>query len=172
MNPEQRDLVYSLMTVPGQPEPISKDEFLRRFGESDGRRLGMRLVREAAVERSGVDLEYALIVASLFGVPDQLVQPLCDIFRADWHIRHEEIIRILAELRTVEAIPTLIAAAQWAPEYMAKIDHGRSMARKAIYGLGAIPGPQADSALRALLHSDNGFVASRARAQLERRAEE
>jgi len=55
------------------------------------------------------------------------------------------------------------------PPYL-DFDESRALARKAIWALGAIPGPEARQALTWLMDAENSVVREGAEAQLARRA--
>ena len=75
---------------------------------------------------------------------------------------------MIAKLRSPMAIPALARAADYVPEYL-EWDEDRELARKAVWALGAIPGPEADNALRELVHSTHGRIRDEAHRQLDRR---
>ena len=47
MSPEEQQLVLSLVTQPDGSRRLEPDEFLRRFGATDGRSLGLQLLQDA-----------------------------------------------------------------------------------------------------------------------------
>lgn len=61
MTPEQQHLALDLAFAHGDTRNISPEEFLRRFGESDGPALARRLVAEAIEQEDPDDLEAALV---------------------------------------------------------------------------------------------------------------
>ncbi|HET6383903.1 MAG TPA: hypothetical protein VFJ58_10970 [Armatimonadota bacterium] len=67
MTPEQRSLVLALATVPVGPPPMARQEFLRRFGATDGIALGLDLLRDAMDGRDRSGVELALVVCGTFG---------------------------------------------------------------------------------------------------------
>lgn len=170
MTPEEKSLIHSLVIGrPTGPPPPSKSEFLERYGEDDGTKLAERLISEAVHERDSEALELSLIVGFVFGVSSQLVAPLSEALTEDWHISHENIVSMLDRLRTPASIPGFIHAARHVPDYL-DFDDARALAVKAIWGLGNLPVPEAESALRSLLDSDNEVVDRNVREQLQRRS--
>jgi hypothetical protein len=170
MTPEERRLVLSLVTAPKAPAELSPDEFLRRFGVSDGQTLGLRLLREAVARRDGEDAELALIVCSVFGVTMDHLEPLVRLVAADWHVKHEDAVTLLGRLRTPDAVDALYEATQWVPAYL-DFDESRALADKAVRALAAIPGERAEQALLRLLDADDAVVRKQAEKQIARRRE-
>ena len=68
MTPEQRSEILALVLVPGGRKPAPADEFLRKFGVTDGARLGLDLLRDAVARRDPIDVvEFAEINATAAG---------------------------------------------------------------------------------------------------------
>ncbi|MGW1468577.1 HEAT repeat domain-containing protein [Streptomyces sp. NPDC002308] len=165
MTPESKKLVLSLVTYPGTGRKGSPDDVLRHFGTDDGSALGLRLLLDAVKGQDATDVEMALIVAGTFGLTDEYLEPLIDLVSADWHYQHEDIVSLLAGLRTPRAVEALYGATQWVPDYLA-FDDSRALAVKAVWGLARTPGPEAKDALTRLLGSDDDIVREQARARL------
>jgi hypothetical protein len=168
VTPEERRLVSSLVTAPMAPAELSPQDFLRRFGASDGQALGLRLLRDAVERRNGEDVEAALIVCSTFGVTMDHLLPLAQLASADWHVKHEDVVTLLGQLRTPDAVDALYEATQWVPAYL-DFDESRALAGKAVRALAAIPGERAEQALLRLLDADDAVVRKQAEKQMERR---
>ncbi len=169
MTPDQRRLVLSLAITPTGGPDLSHADFLRQFGASDGRQLGLDLLRDAVARKDGVDAEMALIVGAAFGGPTpEHLAPLIVLASADWHVTHEDVVTALGRLRSPEAVDVLYAATQWVPEYL-EFDEDRMLARKAIRALGSIPGEAAERALQRVVGSADDILRRRAEEQLERR---
>ncbi|MEU6169983.1 HEAT repeat domain-containing protein [Streptomyces tanashiensis] len=171
MTPEERDLVMGLVFVPGRGRTRTLDEVLAHFGESDGGALALRLLRDAMERRDAVDVEMAVIVKAAAGASgEEFLEPLIELSRADWHTRHEDVVRMLSKLRSPKAVPALGEAARWVPEYL-DWDENRALAVKAIWALGAISGPEAQEALEGLRDAENEIIRENAVKQLKRRGE-
>ena len=168
MTPDERRLVLSLVTAPTAGPELSREEFLRQFGSSDGQALGLQLLKDAVDRQDGVDVEMALIVSSAFGVTPDHLDPLVSLVSADWHVKHEDVVVALDRLRSPEAVDALYAATQWVPPYL-EFDENLTLARKAIRALAAIPGEEAERALLRLLDSADDVMRRRAEEQLKRR---
>ena len=165
MSPDERALVRALVTVPGRPAPMPAREFLRRFGSTDGEALGRNLVRDAAVRRDPLDLEYAMIVCFKFGFADDLVQTLIELAFASWHEEHEDVASALGTLRSSLSVDALIHLTEWVPSYL-EFDEARALAVKAIWALDGVGTTEARQALETLSRSDNAFIAKNAEARL------
>jgi hypothetical protein len=165
VSPDERALVRALVTVPGRPAPMPAQEFLRRFGATDGKTLGRDLVRDAAARRDSLDLEYAMIVCFKFGFADDLVQSLIELAFANWHEQHENVASALGTLRSPLSVEALIHLAEWVPSYL-EFDDARALAVKAIWALDGIGTAEARQALEILSRSDNANIAQNAKARL------
>jgi hypothetical protein len=168
VTPEARRLIMSMVTVPGQACEGSPEDVLRHFGATDGPSLGLNLLRDAISRQDADDLELALIVMVTFGITIDQLDSLVQLSSADWHHSHEEVVTALGQLRTPAAVDALYQATQWVPGYL-DFDESRSLARKAIWALGGIPGQQAEKALLRLLHDDDWTIRDEAGVQLGRR---
>lgn len=169
MTPEQRQCIMALVIVPGRDRAGSPEQVLRQFGADDGQALGLDLLRDAAGRQDALDLEMALVVCSTFGFTTGHLEVLIQLAAADWHHSHENVVTALSRLRSPQAIDALSHAAWWVPPYL-DFDESRALARKAIWALGAIPGPEARQALTWLMDAENSVVREGAEAQLARRA--
>nr|WP_240982708.1 HEAT repeat domain-containing protein [Streptomyces sp. S3(2020)] len=75
---------------------------------------------------------------------------------------------MLGRLRSPQTVPTLVLATRWVPEYL-DWDENRALAVKAIWALGAIPGPEAREALEGLRDDEDEIIRENAVKQLARR---
>ncbi|MEU7075801.1 HEAT repeat domain-containing protein [Streptomyces narbonensis] len=171
MTPEEQDLVMGLVFVPGEGRTHTLDEVLAHFGESDGGVLALRLLRDAMERRDAGEVEMAVIVHAAAGASEQeFLEPLIELSRADWHTRHEDVVRLLGKLRSPRTVPALAEAARWVPEYL-DWDENRALAVKALWALGAIPGAEAREALEGFRDDENEIIRESALKQLARRGE-
>lgn len=166
MSPGERSLVLAFAIIPGR-EPITSDEFLRRFGTADGVALGLDLLRDAVDRRDPVDVELALGVCFKFGFTEDHLRPLLALVSTDWHQRHEDVASALGELHSPASVDALVHLARWVPGYL-EFDDARALAVKAIWALGGIGGEAAHRALTSLTGSSSDIVAENAVAQLQR----
>ncbi|MEW2426155.1 HEAT repeat domain-containing protein [Streptomyces nigra] len=114
--------------------------------------------------RDADDVEMALIVhAAAYASAEEFLEPLSELFPADWHRGYEDIVSMLGTLRSPKTLPTLVLATRWVPAYL-DWDENRALAVKAIWALGAIPGPQAREALEGLRDDENEIIRERAEA--------
>jgi hypothetical protein len=170
MTPADRRAIASLVIVPGRSRSGSPEDVLRHFGTTDGRSLGLRLLRDAVDRQDGLDAEMALIVCFTFGFTMDDLDLLVQLTSADWHRKHEDVMSALGLLRAPTAVGALYHAAWWIPDYL-DFDESRALAVKAIWALGGTPGIEAEEALKRLLIAEDDIVRCAARAQLMRRAE-
>lgn len=171
MTPEEQDLVMDLAVGSGEGPRRTLDEVLAHFGESDGGALALRLLRDAMERRDAGDVEMALIVQDAADASvEKFLEPLIELFPADWHRKHEDIVSTLGELRSPKTVPTLVEATRWVPEYL-EFDECQALAVKAIWALGGIPGAEAREALKSLRDAENEIIRENAVKQLARRGE-
>ena len=171
MTPDEQDLVLGLVVSPGQGPTRTIDEVLAHFGESGGATLALRLLRDAMERRDADDVEMALIVRGAADASvEEFLEPLIELFPAEWHREHEDIVSLLGKLRSPKTVPTLVLATRWVPEYL-DWDENRALAVKAIWALGAIPGPETREALEGLRDAENEIIRENAVKQLARRGE-
>ncbi|RJQ70250.1 hypothetical protein D5S17_29525 [Pseudonocardiaceae bacterium YIM PH 21723] len=146
-------------------------KIVKRFGETDGRTLGLRLLREAIDQQYGDGLVAASVVAGSFGFDAEHFDILIRVATAEWHTDHENIATTLASYRDIRALPTLVKLATWIPQHE-EGDDIRALAVKAIWGIGNLPGSEAEDALRDLTHDEDKVVREAAEYQLVRRAKQ
>ncbi|MGW4778464.1 HEAT repeat domain-containing protein [Streptomyces filamentosus] len=171
MTPEEQELIMGLAVGLGDGPTRTLDEVLAHFGESDGEALALRLLRDAMERQDADDVEMALILHAAAGASvEEFLEPLTELFPADWHRDHEDIVRMLGRLRSPRTVPTLALATHWVPEHL-EWDENRALAVKAIWALGAIPGPEAQESLEALRDDENEIIRENALKQLARRGE-
>lgn len=170
MTPEDRNVISSLVVVPGRGRRGSPEDVLRHFGTTDGCALGLRLLRDAVDRQDGLDVEIALIVCATFGFTMDHLDLLVQLASADWHHKHEDVVLALGQLRSPTGVEALYHAAWWVPDYL-DFDESRALAIKAIWALGGTPGAEAEQALKRLLSAEGEVVREAARAQLARREE-
>jgi hypothetical protein len=165
---EQRHGRAPSQVVPGRGRRGSPEDVLRHFGATDGRALGLRLLRDAVERQDGLDVEMALVLGAKFGFTVDHLDLLVQLASTGWHHKHEDVVSALGQLRSPAAVPALYHAAWWVPDYL-DFDESRALAVKAIWALGGTPGPEAEQALKQLLSAEGEVVHEAARAQLARR---
>ncbi|MER8034808.1 HEAT repeat domain-containing protein [Streptomyces hydrogenans] len=171
MSPEEQKLIMGLVFVPGRGRTRTLDEVLAHFGESDGGALALRLLRGAMERRDADDVGMALILHASAGASvEEFMEPLTELFPAEWHRGHEEIVSMLGRLRSPRTVPTLALATHWVPECL-DWDENRALAVKAIWALGAVPGLEAREVLEGLREDENEIIRENALRQLARRGE-
>ena len=169
MTEEQRDLCSGLTIFPNGSSRISKKDFMRRFPSAvEHGKLASRLLEDAYVAQDGDELECALTVGFTFGFAAEHTKILNRLVEADWHIRHEDVVSALDELRSPDSVEALFRATQWIPKSL-EYDDSRALAVKAIWALGKIPGSEVEAKLEALAHSDDPILRKTAEEQLDRR---
>jgi hypothetical protein len=169
LTPEQQNQIFGMVFVPGQGRLVEPDDVLRAFGYSDGRALGLKLLRQSIDDRDADDMEASLVVVGSFGVTPEHFGMLIDLLAADWHQRHESVVYLLDRLRDPRAIASLARVATWIPDYL-DWDENRALARNAIWAIGKIPGDESRAMLVELSQSQDDVVRQGAQEQLKRRS--
>lgn len=164
---ERNELILSMFVPQGHSR--SPEEVLRALGTDDGSALSLQILREGLQRNDEADVEFGLMAGFEFGFTSAHLDILIDLLPAPWHYRHEDVVLALQEFRTPEAIPALVHATQWIPEYL-EFDEFRALATKAIWALGDIPGRQAEQELMRLAESDHEILRTTAATVLSRRA--
>jgi hypothetical protein len=171
VTPEVRKLILSLVVTPKDKSGGDPGAVLQYFCTDDGVALGRRLLRDAVNQKDAIDFELAMIVCSRFGAFDESLLPLLiEQSCVDWHHRHEDVVSLLGKYKSLMAVDALYDATQWIPGYL-DFDDSRALARKAIWALGGIPGPEASEALTRLLEDKDEDLREAAVEQLRRRGE-
>jgi HEAT repeat protein len=164
MSEEERKLIINLAT-----NRISKESFLQAFrGSLDGIVLSTELLDEALLHGDPTEVEMALIVGFVFGFDTRHLEALIRLESASWHVKHEDVVRALDKIRDTRAIPALVHATKWIPDYL-KFDENRALAVKAIWALGWLNSREATDALVQLVSSTDTVLSKNAREQLQRR---
>jgi hypothetical protein len=169
MTEEQRKLCRDLVIFPNGRSRLTKEEFLRRFPSAlDGGRSALKWMQKAYETRNADDLSYALIIGGTFGFAPEHKDILRQLIEEDWHYSHEDVVTALKTWPTPDTVDALFRATQWIPK-ASEYDATRALAVKAIWALGAIPGPEAEKKLQLLTSSDNPILKKNAEEQLQRR---
>ncbi|MCW2943017.1 MAG: hypothetical protein JWN00_6002 [Actinomycetia bacterium] len=168
MTPEDQQVIIGLTFVPQKGRKNTPEDVLCHFGATDGIALGLRLLRDAVERKDGLEVGLALYVCGTFGLTMDHLELFVELASADWHRSHEDVANGLEALRTSAAVNALYHLAWWIPDYL-DWDENRGLARKAIWGLGKTPGPEAEQALRRLLDEPDEIVRENAKKQLARR---
>jgi hypothetical protein len=171
MTEEERRVCEELIRFPGR-KSLSKEGFLLQFPSAvENGKLSLKLLEEAYSARNPDDMDCALVVGFSFGFGPEHTTILCQLVDEDWHRSHEDAVSALDGLRTPVAIEFLFRATQWVPDYL-DFDDARALAVKAIWALGNLPGPEAETKLKAIARSDHPILRMNAGEQLERRRNE
>lgn len=169
MTEEQRKLCRDLIVFPNGRSTITKEDFLRRFPSAvEGGRLALKWLQEAQETRNADDLSCALIIGGNFGFDTEHKDILLRLIDEDWHYSHEDVVSTLQRWPTPDTVEALFRATQWIPKSL-EYDDARALAVKAIWALGKIPGPEAETKLETLARSENTILRKNAVEQLERR---
>ena len=148
---------------------MTNDEFLAewgaRYGAEDGAHLGFRLLSCAMDERRADDVEWALIVCSVFGYCEAHIPLLLSLADADWHHSHEDVAWMLGIIGGAQAVPALVHLATWVPDYL-EWDDARALGVKAVWSLYKIHSENARQALVVLVDDSNEVISKNARERL------
>jgi len=165
MNEQEKRIVFDLFL-----HRISEDEFLRHFRirRADGSKFALGVLEEAYRAKDSVSVEAGLGLGFTFGMSADYFDILVKLSEAEWHIRHEDVVTALSELRDSRTVEALYQAALRRHPYL-DYDDCRALAVKAIWGLGNLGEAAADEKLRVLAKSDDAILRYEAEKQLQRK---
>ncbi|MFC7623787.1 hypothetical protein [Microlunatus sp. GCM10028923] len=137
----------------GAPPELSPEEFLKRFGESDGPALARRLLADAVEHEDADDLEGALRVVYTFGVTPDMLDPLKRAATGEWHQRHEDVVFRLQDLGDPGAVDVLWELTERVPGYLDEPE-ATTLSNNATWALFKIGGHAARDALERVRDSN------------------
>ena len=122
---------------------------------------------ESAIRQQSADLaESAVYQAFKVGLHPIYVPCLVILADAGWHLRQEDVVRALQQLRGPDAVDVLERAAFSIHAHLA-YDEDFGLARKCTWALADIGTPEAQRALTRLASCDNAVIAVYARKRLD-----
>lgn len=157
INAYQRDLILRLSL-----NKINKDEFIKRFPEAPTVRYLHDELESALTNKDGDSIEYLLLLGFHFGFDRSSSSVLCSLIMQDWHMQHENIATILADMRAPDTVECLYAACFAAFPYL-DYDESYSLGVKCIYALNAIGTKSAQAKLALIAQGNNKILAENAR---------
>ncbi len=148
---------------------VSDREFLDQMdAKAGGSALGLKLLGRAITDRDARGVEMALHVGHRFGITSDYLAPLLQLATADFHERHEDVVRALQHLAAPESVEALEATAVASYPYL-EYDDDYALGIKCLHALEAIATPDAYAAIERLSRSSNEVLAAKATAMLARR---
>ncbi|GAA0973603.1 hypothetical protein ENKNEFLB_00457 [Nocardioides aquaticus] len=160
MSPDQQHLVFTL----------DRHDLADALGVGDVSSWAWDELAGARSAQDPATVEASLKLGDAFGYDHRWCDPLVDLLGQDWHTRHEDVAFMLGRVGCVDAVPALVGATRWVPDYL-DYDESRQLAVKAIHSLGRIPGDEARVALEALLDHEDHALRPRVRRVLDRRTD-
>ena len=131
----------------------TKQEFLQFFVNEHLPKYVINLLEDAYLEENGEDVEDSLFIGFTFDIfTEKFVNILCKLIEANWHTQHEDIARILKDLKSPDSIDSLYQAAIANHDYLSYSD-ASPLAVKCIWALFAIGTEEAKEKLKLLAHS-------------------
>jgi hypothetical protein len=122
---------------------------------------------ESAIREQSADLvETAVYQAFKIGLHAIYVPSLVLLAEAGWHLRQEDVVRALQQIRSPDAIGVLERTAFSIHAHLA-YDETFGLARKCTWALADIGTPDAQQALTRLANCDNAVIAGYARKRLD-----
>jgi hypothetical protein len=162
MDPAKQKLVIDLAL-----RRMSTDEFVSQFGV-DLRRdheFVHHALRQALDQKSGDDVECAMILAHKFGLSASWAPTLSALLRQDWHHSHENIASALQDIHDPSTVEDLYQTALTSHPYLA-YDHAHALAVKCIWALHDIGTASAREKLALLADSSVMVIRENARKRL------
>lgn len=164
MNAEQQAAVVDYMV--GR---LSYEDLVRRTGIDPVKQPGFaeRELRQGLAARDAGTIECALLLAVRFElVTPDMASLLALLLLEPWHEKHEDIAKILQELREPATADALAGAAVVKHEYLA-YDDSHAFARKCIWALADIGTPTSREHLERLSQNPDHEVAAYAQKRLD-----
>jgi hypothetical protein len=151
MTEDDQKLILNLATG-----AISKAEFLREypFYISEDRKHIRELICNAISRRDGGGIEYAFLLGFSFGFPENFTNLLCILLEAEWHQKHEDIARLLQNLRDPISVDALFRATKARHPYL-EYNNNIAFAIKCVWALSEIDDRKALDKLRLIAETDD-----------------
>jgi hypothetical protein len=134
--------------------------------ELNSARILTRL-EEAILSQSASDVESALTLLYQTKAMNGAASVLIKLLALPWHRKHEDIARLLQQLRDPTAVEALYAAALEKHGYLA-YDNSYALARKCTWALGDIGTPEAFAKLKLLATHRDSVIAQYAQERIDR----
>jgi hypothetical protein len=134
---------------------ISRDEFLRAYPvnvEQDSKHI-QQLLSDALSCKQAEDVECALLLGFEFGFSADCVDVLCRLLDADWHQKHEDIVRVLQQLRSPSSVDALCRATSMRHQYL-EYNDSTALAIKCVWALSKIGTQAALDKLKFIVDND------------------
>ncbi len=148
---------------------ITKEEFLKCYSvdvQKDSSHV-LKLLQDAYHQKNCESVEHALLLGFSFEFTQKYVPILCDLIVEDWHCQHENIARLLQELKDPSSINCLYKTALAEYKYL-DYDDSYTLAIKCIWALGDINEEYSKEKIEQLALSDNQVIKKAAEKQLKR----
>lgn len=135
---------------------ITKEEFIREY--SNDKRVDKEycfdLLKQAVNDKDDEKVEEAIVVGSALNCfSNGFSEVFCELLLSDWHYKHEDIARILQDLKDPSTVDCLYDASQLRFEYL-DYDDTYQFARRCIKVLSAIDNEEAINKLQLLTNSN------------------
>jgi hypothetical protein len=147
---------------------VPRDQFVCDYAAQHRVDLGhcRQLLRKAIGRKSADELEHAITICTLFRIfSPQFSDLLCEALRADWHVSHEDLAMIMAEIKDPATVACLSEMSTRRFSYL-EYDDTFQFARKCIKALSAIDSKEAINGLQMLAKDENGIIAAYALKEL------
>jgi hypothetical protein len=112
------------------------------------------VLEEAIHSHDREEVSMALTISDTIGHSKEHLPLLIELLRQEWHYEHEQLVDMIEEFNSEEAIDVLEWATQVRLDYL-KANDSASLAQRAIYALAVIPGQRARNVLESIAHSSN-----------------
>ncbi|SDQ82001.1 hypothetical protein SAMN05421664_2724 [Chryseobacterium soldanellicola] len=150
---------------------ITKDSFIKKYEqeqEKDVDELYIKKLIEKGIEnKSASDIEEAVVLIYSDNFDNyEYIKELCDILLESWHFKHEDIVRILQDLKDPSTIDCLHKVAEMHFDYL-DYDDTYQLARKSIKALSAIDNVDAINKLYILSNSKISIISEYAKKELK-----
>ncbi|WP_312993581.1 hypothetical protein [Chryseobacterium flavum] len=150
---------------------ISKDSFIEKYEQEEEINIDelyiKNLIKKGIENKSASDIEEAIVLIYSGNFDNhEYIEELCKILLESWHFKHEDIVRILHDLRDPSTVDCLYKVAEMHFDYL-DYDDTYQLARKSIKALSAIDSHEAINKLHLLSNSKISLISDYAKKEIK-----
>lgn len=150
---------------------ITKDSFITKYEQEKNKSVDefyiKKLLEKGKRDENAHDIEEAIVLIYSADFDNyEYLEELCDLLLESWHFKHEDIVRILYDLRDPYSINYLYNVAEMHFDYL-DYDDTYQLARKSIKALSAIKSPDAINKLNILSRSKISLISDYAKKEIK-----
>jgi len=150
---------------------ITEDSFIQKYEKEKKENIDelyiKKLIKRAMQFKNADEIEEALVLIYSGKYNNSVyIEELCSVLLESWHFKHEDIVRILHELKDPYTADSLFKVANMHLDYL-DYDDTYQLARKSIKALAAIGNPDALDKLKFFSNSKLSIISDYAKKELK-----